>query len=97
MCVYMVCLQVRCLKGQRGLLDRTNFDRIHLVNHYEGDNESYQSSDEDGVKLPLKVTPCQGGGRIKLHPQLGDTDSDEDGESLRLMVPSSSSHKSTTV
>ncbi|XP_017335360.1 ecotropic viral integration site 5 protein homolog isoform X5 [Ictalurus punctatus] len=89
--------EVRCLKGQRGLLDRTNFDRIHLVNHYGGDNESYQSSDEDGVKLPLKVTPCQGGGRIKLHPQLGDTDSDEDGESLRLMVPSSSSHKSTTV
>ncbi|XP_053491782.1 ecotropic viral integration site 5 protein homolog isoform X4 [Ictalurus furcatus] len=89
--------EVRCLKGQRGLLDRTNFDRIHLVNHYRGDNESYQSSDEDGVKLPLNVTPCQGGGRIKLHPQLGDTDSDEDGESLRLMVPSSSSHKSTTV
>ncbi|XP_060775810.1 EVI5-like protein isoform X2 [Neoarius graeffei] len=89
--------EVRCLKGQRGLPDRTNFDRIHIVNHYGGDDESYQSSDEDGVKPPLNVTPLQGGGRIKLHPQLGDTDSeaDEDGESLRLMVPSTS--KSTTV
>ncbi|MCJ8729703.1 hypothetical protein PDJAM_G00109430 [Pangasius djambal] len=91
--------EIRCLKGQRGLPDRTNFDRIHIVNHYGGDDESYQSSDEDGLKLPLKVTPRQGGGRITLHPQLGDTDSeaDEDGESLRLTVPSNSSHKSTTV
>ncbi|XP_053088048.1 ecotropic viral integration site 5 protein homolog isoform X3 [Pangasianodon hypophthalmus] len=91
--------EIRCLKGQRGLPDRTNFDRIHIVNHYGGDDESYQSSDEDGLKLPLKVTPCQGGGRITLHPQLGDTDSeaDDDGESLRLTVPSNSSHKSTTV
>lgn len=94
-----VCLQVRCLKGQRGLPDRTNFDRIHIVNHYGGDDELYQSSDEDGVKLPLNVPSLQGGGRITLHPQLGDTDSeaDEDGESLRLTVPSTSSHKSTTV
>lgn len=98
-CVCMVCLQIRCLKGQRSLPNRTSFDRIHFVNHYGGDNESYQSSDEDGVKLPLNVPPRPGGGRITLHPQLGDTDSDadEDGESLRLTVPSSNSHKSTTV
>ncbi|XP_046711304.1 ecotropic viral integration site 5 protein homolog isoform X4 [Silurus meridionalis] len=91
--------EIRCLKGQRGLPGRTNFDRIHIVNHYGGDNESYQSSDEDAVKLPLCVTPRQGDGRITLHPQLEDTDSepDEDGESLRLTVPSNSSHKSTTV
>lgn len=94
-----VCLQIRCLKGQRGIPNRTNFDRIHIVNHYGGDDESNQSSDDDGVKLPLSVNPCRGGGRITLHPQLGDTDSeaDEDGESLRLEVPSNSSHKSTTV
>ncbi|KAF5893294.1 zinc finger protein Gfi-1-like [Clarias magur] len=78
----MVCLQIRCIKGQRVLPGRTNFDRIHIVNHYGGDDESYQSSDEDGVKLPLNMMPRQGGGRITLHPQLGDTDSepDEDGE-----------------
>ncbi|XP_053354184.1 ecotropic viral integration site 5 protein homolog isoform X5 [Clarias gariepinus] len=91
--------EIRCLKGQRGLPGLTNFDRIHIVNHYRGDDESYQSSDEDGVKLPLNVPTRQAGGRITLHPQLGDTDSepDEDGESLRLTVPSNSSHKSTTV
>ncbi|XP_058258403.1 ecotropic viral integration site 5 protein homolog isoform X6 [Hemibagrus wyckioides] len=91
--------EIRCLKGQRGIPNRTNFDRIHIVNHYGGDDESNQSSDDDGVKLPLSVNPCRGGGRITLHPQLGDTDSegDEDGESLRLEVPSNSSHKSTTV
>lgn len=94
--VCTVCSQIRCLKGQRGLPDCTNFDRIHIVNHYRRDDES---SDEDGVKLPLSMNPCRGGSRITLRPQLGDTDSeaDEDGESLRLMVPSNSSHKSTTV
>ncbi|XP_047670104.1 ecotropic viral integration site 5 protein homolog isoform X4 [Tachysurus fulvidraco] len=88
--------EIRCLKGQRGLPDCTNFDRIHIVNHYRRDDES---SDEDGVKLPLSMNPCRGGSRITLRPQLGDTDSeaDEDGESLRLTVPSNSSHKSTTV
>ncbi|KAK3574406.1 hypothetical protein QTP86_006632 [Hemibagrus guttatus] len=91
--------EICCLKGQRGLPSRTNFDRIHIVNHYGGDDESNQSSDDDCVKLPLSVNPCRDGGRITLHPQLEDTDSeaDEDGESLRLKVPSNSSHKSTTV
>ena len=69
-----------------------------------GANESYQSSDDDGVKDPNLQDPQQRSGRrIKLHPKLGDTDSeeeeeeDDDGEALRLSVPQSSSHKSTTV
>lgn len=76
------------------------FDGIHIVNHYGGDDESYQSSDEDAVKDPtLKDTQQSGGsgGRIRLHPNLGTGDSDsdeEDGDALRLSVPQS---KSTTV
>ncbi|KAL0191075.1 hypothetical protein M9458_013773, partial [Cirrhinus mrigala] len=42
---------IRCLRGQQGLRGQPSFDGIHIVNHYGGDNESYQSSDEDGVKL----------------------------------------------
>lgn len=72
-----------------------------------GDNGSYQSSDEDGVKNPtLQDTRQRSGGRIRLQPNLRDTDSDEeedddeeeeDEEALRLSVPQSSNHKSTTV
>uniref|UniRef100_A0AAY5ENC4 Rab-GAP TBC domain-containing protein n=1 Tax=Electrophorus electricus TaxID=8005 RepID=A0AAY5ENC4_ELEEL len=91
--------EIRCLKGQRGLASHTGFDGIHIVNHYGGDDELYQSSDEDCMKLPSHVTARQGGGRITLHPQLVDSDSeeDEDGEELRLTVPPNSSHKTTTV
>uniref|UniRef100_A0AAQ5X8W6 Rab-GAP TBC domain-containing protein n=1 Tax=Amphiprion ocellaris TaxID=80972 RepID=A0AAQ5X8W6_AMPOC len=95
--------EIRCLKGQRGLASQPTFDGIHIVNHYVGDNESYQSSDEDGVKDSTLQNPQQrSGGRIRLRPNLVDTDSDEeeeeeDGEALRLSVPQSSSHKSTTV
>ncbi|XP_076871192.1 ecotropic viral integration site 5 protein homolog isoform X2 [Brachyhypopomus gauderio] len=91
--------EIRCLKGQRGLPGQTSFDGIHIVNHYRGDDESYQSSDEDNMKLTSHLTACRGGGRITLHPQLVDSDSegDEDGEELRLTVPLNSSHKTTTV
>lgn len=94
--------EICCFKGQRGLASQPTFDGIHIVNHYVGDNESYQSSDEDGVKDSTLQDPQQrSGGRIRLRPNLVDTDSDEeeeeDGEALRLSVPQSSSHKSTTV
>ncbi|KAM4548280.1 ecotropic viral integration site 5 protein homolog isoform 4-T7 [Odontesthes bonariensis] len=94
--------EICCLKGQRGLSTQPTFDGIHIVNHYMGATESYQSSDDDGVKDPNLQDPQQRSGRrIKLHPKLGDTDSEEeeedDGEALRLSVPQSSSHKSTTV
>lgn len=96
---HLTCFQIRCLKGQRGLASQPTFDGIHIVNHYGGDDESYQSSDDDGVKDPtLQDTQQRSGGRIKLRANLGDTDSDEDdGEALRLSVPQSSSHKSTAV
>uniref|UniRef100_A0A4W6CZX1 Ecotropic viral integration site 5 n=1 Tax=Lates calcarifer TaxID=8187 RepID=A0A4W6CZX1_LATCA len=91
--------EICCLKGQRGMASQPTFDGIHIVNHYAGDDESYQSSDEDGVKDPtLQDTQQRSGGRIRLRPNLGDTDSEEeDGEALRLSVPQSGSHKSTTV
>ncbi|XP_061593505.1 EVI5-like protein isoform X2 [Cololabis saira] len=86
--------EVRCLRGQRGLAGKPSFDGIHIVNHYV-DVDAYQSSDDDEVPKP------KSGGRIKLRPNLGDGDSDseedDDGEALRLSVPPSSSHKSTTV
>ncbi|XP_029355125.1 ecotropic viral integration site 5 protein homolog isoform X4 [Echeneis naucrates] len=89
--------EICCLKGQRGLAGHATFDGIHIVNHYGGDDESYQSSDEDGVKD--SILPADGqqrsNSRIRLHPKLGDSDSeDEDGEALRLSVPQG---KSTTV
>ncbi|XP_013764771.1 ecotropic viral integration site 5 protein homolog isoform X2 [Pundamilia nyererei] len=92
--------EIRCLKGQRGrLANQPTFDGIHIVNHYRAADESYQSSDDDGVKVsPLQVP--QQRSRIKLHPKLEDTDSDEeeeDGEALRISVPQSSSHKTTSV
>ena len=98
-------LQVRCLKGQRGLSNPPSFDGIHIVNHY-GDTESYHSSDDDALaKLPNPQGGGGGGGsdagsvggRITLHADLEDTDSDEDNESLRLTVPTNGSHKTTTV
>ncbi|XP_042614205.1 EVI5-like protein isoform X5 [Cyprinus carpio] len=92
-------IQIRCLRGQRGLHDQPSFDGIHIVNHYGGDNESYQSSDEDGVKLSPQLTRHQVRGRITLHPNLEDSESegDEEGDALRLSVPSNVSHKTTTV
>uniref|UniRef100_A0A669EZ78 Ecotropic viral integration site 5 n=1 Tax=Oreochromis niloticus TaxID=8128 RepID=A0A669EZ78_ORENI len=92
--------EIRCLKGQRGgLANQPTFDGIHIVNHYGADDESYQSSDDDGVKVSTLQVPQQRS-RIKLHPKLEDTDSDEeeeDGEALRISVPQSSSHKTTSV
>uniref|UniRef100_A0A667XM29 Ecotropic viral integration site 5 n=2 Tax=Myripristis murdjan TaxID=586833 RepID=A0A667XM29_9TELE len=93
--------EICCLKGQRGLPSQPNFDGIHIVNHYVGDDESYHSSDEDAIKHPNLLDTQQRGssGRIRLHPNLADTDSEgeEDGEALRLSVASNGSHKSTTV
>uniref|UniRef100_A0A3B4VJR8 Ecotropic viral integration site 5 n=1 Tax=Seriola dumerili TaxID=41447 RepID=A0A3B4VJR8_SERDU len=90
--------QIAELKHERGLASQPTFDGIHIVNHYAGDDESYQSSDEDGVKDPsLKDTQqsSSSSSRIRLHPNLGDSESEEDdGEALRLSVPQS---KSTTV
>ncbi|XP_034438620.1 EVI5-like protein isoform X2 [Hippoglossus hippoglossus] len=99
--------EIFCLKGKRGLANQPSFDGIHIVNHYAGD-EPYQSSDEDGVKaLTLQDTQPRSSSRIRLRPNLGDTDSEEeeeeeeeeedDGEALRLSVPPSGSQKSTTV
>nr|XP_029132953.1 ecotropic viral integration site 5 protein homolog isoform X2 [Labrus bergylta] len=91
--------EICCLKGQRGLANPPTFDGIHIVNHYVRDDRSYQSSDEDGVKDPiLQDSQQRSGGRIRLRPNLPDTDSEEDeedDEALRLSVPPSS--KSTTV
>ncbi|XP_037625315.1 ecotropic viral integration site 5 protein homolog isoform X6 [Sebastes umbrosus] len=98
--------EICCLKGQRGLANQPTFDGIHIVNHYAGNDGSYQSSDEDGVKGPsLQDSQLRSGGRIRLRPNLGDTDSeeedddddddDDDDEALRLTVPQS--QKSTVV
>ncbi|XP_052414471.1 ecotropic viral integration site 5 protein isoform X1 [Carassius gibelio] len=91
--------EIRCLRGQRGLAGQPSFDGIHIVNHYGGDNESYQSSDEDGVKLSPQLTSHQVRGRITLHPNLEDSESegDEEGDTLRISVSSNGSHKTTTV
>ncbi|KAL6108493.1 evi5 [Pungitius sinensis] len=101
--------EIRCLKGQRGRPNQPTFDGIHIVNHYVGDHGTYQSSDEDGVKGPsLQETQQRNRARIRLRANLRDTDSeeeeeedddeeDEDEDSLRLTVPPSGSHKSTTV
>uniref|UniRef100_A0A672NFH6 Ecotropic viral integration site 5 n=1 Tax=Sinocyclocheilus grahami TaxID=75366 RepID=A0A672NFH6_SINGR len=87
--------EIRCLRGQQGLPDQPSFDGIHIVNHYGGDDESYQSSDEDGVKLSPQLTRHQVRGRITLHANLEDSESegDEEEDALRL----SGSHKTTTV
>ncbi|XP_014913023.1 ecotropic viral integration site 5 protein homolog isoform X3 [Poecilia latipinna] len=88
--------EICCLKGQKGLVSQPTFDGIHIVNHYIGVGESYQSSDDDGAKDPdLQSLQPRSGGRIRLRAKLEDTDSDEeDGDALRLSVPQS---KSTTV
>ncbi|XP_077440081.1 ecotropic viral integration site 5 protein homolog isoform X2 [Vanacampus margaritifer] len=107
--------EICCLKGQRGVSSKpAAFDGIHIINHYAHhhhhrhrddpqDDGSYQSSDEDASKDDGE----RGGGRrIRLHPKLGATDSeeedeeDEDNEALRLSVPSAANvgnHKSTAV
>uniref|UniRef100_M3ZLT0 Ecotropic viral integration site 5 n=1 Tax=Xiphophorus maculatus TaxID=8083 RepID=M3ZLT0_XIPMA len=87
------------LTRQKGLVSQPSFDGIHIVNHYMGVGESYQSSDDDGAKDPdLQSLQPRGGGRIRLRAKLEDTDSDEedgeDGDALRLSVPQI---KSTTV
>ncbi|XP_040926166.1 ecotropic viral integration site 5 protein homolog isoform X5 [Betta splendens] len=88
--------EICCLKGQRALVNQPTFDGIHIINHYVG--ESYQSSDEDGIK-DSTLADSQRRSRIRLHPNLRDSDSEEeeDGEELRLSVPHSGNHKSTTV
>ncbi|XP_027883394.1 EVI5-like protein isoform X2 [Xiphophorus couchianus] len=91
--------EICCLKGQKGLVSQPSFDGIHIVNHYMGVGESYQSSDDYGAKDPdLQSLQPRGGGRIRLRAKLEDTDSDEedgeDGDALRLSVPQI---KSTTV
>ena len=103
-------VQVRCLKGQRSSTSQPSYDGIHIVNHYTGGGgvgESYHSSDEDSAKGADPMGgPLRGGGpgRIRLHPNLDDTDSDgeddgedDDGETLRLSLPPSVPHKSTAV
>ncbi|XP_068600057.1 ecotropic viral integration site 5 protein homolog [Brachionichthys hirsutus] len=78
-----------CLKGRRPLVGPPSFDGIHIISHYVGDDVSYQSSDEDGVKDSQQ----RAGGRLRLHPILGDTESedeeeeDDDEDALRLSVP----------
>ncbi|XP_076134548.1 ecotropic viral integration site 5 protein homolog isoform X4 [Alosa pseudoharengus] len=53
----------------------------------------------DGIHIVNHYGDTSGGKgrRITLHADLGDTDSDEDGEALRLQVPTNGSHKTTTV
>ncbi|XP_056133380.1 ecotropic viral integration site 5 protein homolog isoform X2 [Lampris incognitus] len=94
--------EICCLKGRRGLTHQPTFDGIHIVNHYVGEDESYHSSDEDELKVPTPPEAQQRGrtsSRIRLHPNLGDTDSEgeEDGDNLHISVTSSGSHKSTMV
>ncbi|XP_037530969.1 EVI5-like protein [Nematolebias whitei] len=93
--------EICCLRGPRGLSGQPTFDGIHIVNHFLGGDEPYQSSDDDGAKDTSELQH-RSTRRIKLHPKLGGTDSededgDEDGEALRLSVPQSGSQKSTTV
>ncbi|XP_034036614.1 ecotropic viral integration site 5 protein homolog isoform X2 [Thalassophryne amazonica] len=89
--------EICCLKRLRGLPAQPTFDGIHFVNHCAGDDESYHSSDDDGVK-DLTVPDnhqTSGNSRVRLHPHIEDTDSEEEGgEALQLSVPAS---KSTTV
>ncbi|XP_056459439.1 ecotropic viral integration site 5 protein homolog isoform X4 [Gadus chalcogrammus] len=98
--------EVCCLKAQRSSPGQPSYDGIHIVNHYTGGSgvgEPYHSSDEDSAKGAVLAGGGLGGvgpGRIRLHPNLDDTDSDgeDDGETLRLSLPSSAPpHKSTAV
>ncbi|XP_072295537.1 ecotropic viral integration site 5 protein homolog isoform X5 [Eucyclogobius newberryi] len=102
--------EICCFKSQRGLSNQSTFDGIHLVNHFSsGHLGSYHFSDEDPSRDPsLQEVPSpdqmgvSGGTRIRLRPNLPDTDSEEDeedgdGEELRLTVPPTANHKSTTV
>ncbi|XP_028817335.1 EVI5-like protein isoform X2 [Denticeps clupeoides] len=96
--------EIRCLRGQRGVAAPPSFDGIHIVNHYCAADESDRSSDEDAaaitISLPSHLEARQAaGGRVTLHPDLGETDSegDEDGADLRLSVPPGVGRKTTTV
>ncbi|KAM6963093.1 ecotropic viral integration site 5 protein homolog [Aplochiton taeniatus] len=103
--------EIRCMKGLKPLSNPPTFDGIHIVNHYAPpDEDSSRSSDEDGqvdasssTLLDLQRSSSSSS-RVRLHPVIGDTDSEgeEDGDSLRLSLPthggsSNSSHKSTAV
>uniref|UniRef100_A0A672IS98 Ecotropic viral integration site 5b n=2 Tax=Salarias fasciatus TaxID=181472 RepID=A0A672IS98_SALFA len=77
--------EICCLKGQRGLSSQATFDPfdgIHIVNHYAGAAESYQSSDDDATPPRRSASRAPSaqrhGGRIKLRPNLRVTDSEED-------------------
>lgn len=98
--------QICCLKGPRGLSGQANFDGIHIVNHYDGDDGSYQSSDEevprDGALRDARPGGGAGDGRVRLRPNLRisgseEDEDDEDDEALRLSVPPAAAQKSTTV
>lgn len=98
--------QICCLKGPRGLSGQANFDGIHIVNHYAGDDGSYQSSDEevsgDASLRDARLSGGDGDGRVRLRPNLRisgseDDEDEEDDEALRLSVPPAAAHKSTTV
>ncbi|XP_055077453.1 ecotropic viral integration site 5 protein homolog isoform X2 [Periophthalmus magnuspinnatus] len=103
--------EICCLKGQRGMSNQSTFDGIHLVNHFgSGNLESYHFSDDDRSRDPSlqevsssNQRGMSGPTRIRLRPNIPDTDSEEeeeeeeDGEELRLTVPSTANHKSTTV
>lgn len=92
--------QICCLKGRTASAKQHTFDGIHIINHYGRDAEAYQSSDEDQVKDPDLQDAQRPSSRIRLRPNLRDTDSEEDedeegADALRLSVPSG--QKSTTV
>ncbi|XP_023589207.1 ecotropic viral integration site 5 protein homolog isoform X2 [Trichechus manatus latirostris] len=59
--------ELRCLKGQRGFSGQPTFDRIHIVNHLIGDDESFHSSDEDFIDNSLR----EGGVDFPLHRKSG--------------------------
>ncbi|XP_069049999.1 ecotropic viral integration site 5 protein homolog isoform X2 [Lepisosteus oculatus] len=97
--------EIRCLRGQRALSGQPTFDGIHIVNHYMGDDESYHSSDEEGLAGPVGRSAAAGASRpfdprrdvprIVLRADLEDTDSEDDEEPPSLTVPPES--YSTTV
>uniref|UniRef100_W5MB74 Ecotropic viral integration site 5 n=1 Tax=Lepisosteus oculatus TaxID=7918 RepID=W5MB74_LEPOC len=97
--------EIRCLRGQRALSGQPTFDGIHIVNHYMGDDESYHSSDEEGLAGPVgrsaaasasrPFDPRRDVPRIVLRADLEDTDSEDDEEPPSLTVPPES--YSTTV
>ncbi|XP_036409685.1 ecotropic viral integration site 5 protein homolog isoform X3 [Megalops cyprinoides] len=99
--------EIRCLRGQRAVSSQPTFDGIHIVSHYMGDEELYQSSDEDTSKgdpcdLPSPYEPQRNSSRIVLHSNMVDTDSDPEEDGLHLSVSTADSQaqksrKTTTV